>query len=224
MDRVYLGRLVAFAVTPAGNPAALYRVSSRHFPDRTARVAGDGRSVAIVPREGHGPDNSGNPYLSYNCARLAGGTAILANGSHCDPAAEKMLLGLPARDALALSLLALDYEKDDYATPRIAVAAEIGSRIGWLASVRKDGLDVRSFELAPGRAVYVSTYGRPVPEPGQTAEFTAGTAAEACSFLFEGGIFRDFAHPVTAVAAVAEKGGFSLSVRDRPRESPETSC
>jgi IMP cyclohydrolase len=118
----YLGRMVAFAVTLDGRPAALYRVSSRSFPNRVAAVSEDKRRVAILPAPGHEADAAKNPYIAYNCARLAGDVAVLSNGSHTDPAAEKIASGMPIRDALALALLALDYEKDDYSTPRIAAA------------------------------------------------------------------------------------------------------
>ncbi|MDR1519783.1 MAG: IMP cyclohydrolase [Planctomycetota bacterium] len=214
MEQIYLGRIVAFAVTPDGRPAALYRVSSRSFPNREARILDNNRRAAIVPKSGHEPDIAQNPFIAYNCARLAGKYAVLANGSHADPAADMMAKGVPAKEALALSLLTLDYEKDDYATPRIVVAAEAGSRAGWLGSVRKDGIDVRSFSLEPGRLIHVSTYGHDVPDVARCSDFTAGSAPEACSFLFRGGVFAGFSHPVTAVAAVAGQNGFGIARLD----------
>ena len=214
MGDVYLGRIAAFAVTPAGRPAALYRVSSRSFPNREARVPENGDHVLIVPRPGHETDAAANPYVAYVCARLAGRVAVLANGSHADPAAEKIRMGTPVRDALALSLLALDYEKDEYSTPRIIAAAELGSRTGWLGSIRRDGIDVRSFVLEPGRIVHVSTYVHEVPDVLRVSGFTAGNAAEACEFLFRGGVFAGFSYPVTAVAAVAAEDGFEVAVQN----------
>ena len=63
-----------------------------------------------------------NPYVSYNCVRMAGDVCIATNGSHTDPIAEKVAAGTPVRDAMVYALVALDYEKDDYNTPRIAAA------------------------------------------------------------------------------------------------------
>ncbi|MCC8190642.1 MAG: IMP cyclohydrolase [Planctomycetes bacterium] len=214
MEQRYLGRIVAVAVTPGGKPAALYRVSSRSFPNRMAVAAGDGRGVAIVPKPGHETDVARNPYIAYNCARIVGGTAILANGSHTDPIAEKVTMGMPLRDAIALSLLAMDYEKDDYSTPRIVAAVTADSHTGWLGTVRADGLDVRSFSLEPGTVLHLSTYEDSVPTASRCSAFTADTADAACEFLLGGGVFAGFSHPVTAVAAVADGDGFTMALRE----------
>jgi IMP cyclohydrolase len=214
MPSIYLGRIVAVAVTPSGKPAALYRVSSRSFPNRMANIAPDGKTASIIPRPGHETDVAKNPYIAYNAARLIGRFAILANGSHADPVAEKIAMGVPVRDALALSLLAMDYEKDEYDTPRIAAVADANSRTGWLASVRRDGLDVRSFALEPGQAVHVSTYEHAVPSIENRSGFDAESAGDACGYVIAGGAFANFANPVSAVAAVAEGGEFRLAAKD----------
>jgi IMP cyclohydrolase len=83
-------------------------VSSRSFPNRWA-IEQQGR-VSIVPREGHERDVQTNPYIAYHCLRIARDWAIVANGSHTDPIAEKIEAGTPVRDALSASLLTLDYE------------------------------------------------------------------------------------------------------------------
>ncbi|MDR1611185.1 MAG: IMP cyclohydrolase [Planctomycetota bacterium] len=214
MQQIYLGRIVAVAVTPGGRAAALYRVSSRSFPNRRAEIAPDGRSVAIVPKPGFEKDSGKNPYTAYNCARIARGRAVLANGSHADPIAEKILMGMPARDALALSLLAMDYEKDGHSTPRIAAVAEPEAKIGWLGTVREDGLDVRSFSLPPGTLIHLSTYGHHVPSSRRVSEFTAETASEACEFIMGKGVFGQFSNPVAAVAAVRAGESFELAALD----------
>lgn len=211
---IYLGRIVAVAVTPSGRPAALYRVSSRSFPNRLARVSDDGRRVSILPKPGHETDVNRNPYIAYNCARLVGGRAVLSNGSHTDPVAEKIAMGMPVRDALALSLLAMDYEKDEYSTPRIAAVADADDRTLWLAAVRADGLDVRAFALEPGRIAHLSTYEHNCPDAGYVSRFDAETAEQACDFILSGGVFAEFSNAVTAVAAVAEGDGFALAHKD----------
>ncbi len=76
------------------------------------------RDVTVEPT----PDapETDNPYISYNGVRVTERGAVVGNGSHVDPIAEKLELGYPARDAIAEPLLSLDFEKDDYDTPRVA--------------------------------------------------------------------------------------------------------
>lgn len=214
MDTIYLGRIVAVAVTPQGRPAALYRVSSRSFPNRVANVTHDRSCVSIVPKPGHETDISKNPYIAYNCARLVGNKAILANGSHTDPIAEKIGMGMPVRDAIALSLLAMDYEKDDYSTPRIVAVADAGAGLGWLGTVRRDGMDVRCFKLQPGRVAHLSTYEHDIPSDAYISDFPVEKGGEACRFVIDGGVFVGFSSPVTAVAAVGGESGFALDAMD----------
>jgi IMP cyclohydrolase len=212
MEQQYLGRIVAVGITPGGKAAVLYRVSSRSFPNRFAKIAADGRGVAILPKAGHESDILKNPYIAYNCARLVGNTAILANGSHTDPIAEKIAMGMPIRDAIALSLLAMDFEKDDYDTPRIVAAAAADENTGWLGTIRRGGLDVQSFALDPGRIAHVSTYCHDIPAEDRVSDFTAETADEACAFILGGGVFAGFSHAVTGVAVVARDSMFTLAI------------
>ena len=76
---MYIGRIVAFGMTKDGRPCAMYRVSSRSFPNRRA-VENNG-NIAIIPREGAEGDLAKNPYISYNCLRIAGEWAVATNGS-----------------------------------------------------------------------------------------------------------------------------------------------
>ncbi len=214
MAQIYLGRIVAFAVTPSGDPAALYRVSSRSFPNRMAVSTHGGRMVAIVPKPGSEADVQKNPYIAYNAARLVGQYAVLANGSHTDPISEKLAMGYPVRDAIALSLLATDYEKDEYHTPRIVAVADAKSRQGYLGTVRHDGLDVRAFTLRPGQVVHLSTYEHAIPSLHYLGDFMTDTAEGSCEFILGEGEFAAYAHPVTAVAAVAKEGAFQLALKE----------
>ena len=84
---MYVGRIVAVGRTRGGANAGLYRVSSRSFPNRRAVEIG-GR-LAIVPREGHEGDVHKNPYIAYNCLRVAADWCVIANGSHTDPIADR---------------------------------------------------------------------------------------------------------------------------------------
>ncbi|ELZ31185.1 IMP cyclohydrolase [Halogeometricum pallidum JCM 14848] len=147
---MYVGRFIV-----VGPDFGAYRVSSRSFPNR--RVVERDGVLTVAPT----PDapESDNPYISYNCVREGGDGVVVGNGSHVDPVAEKLDIGYPARDALAESLLALDYEKDDYDTPRIAGVVGEDSYVG---IVRKDALLVRPVEEDP---LLVATYEEDDPAP-----------------------------------------------------------
>ncbi len=163
---MYVGRFVV-----VGPKVAAYRVSSRSFPNRKI-IERDG-SLTVVPTAD--AEATDNPYVSYNCVRTvdteAGETAVLGNGSHVDPITEKLGMGYPARDALAESLLALDYEKDDYDTPRVAGVVGESAYIG---IVRKDALLVREVE----EPTLVATYEEDAPTPYAFEATSARDAAE----------------------------------------------
>jgi len=211
---MYIGRIVAIGRTADGRGAGLYRVSSRSFPNRQAKVLSNG--IAIVPKPGFETDIQKNPYIAYNCYRIAREFAVVSNGSQTDPVAEKIQSGMTPRDALASVMLSMDYEHDSLDTPRITgVITPDGSK-GWLAIVRKDALLVREFDLKPGQAFYVSTYEKNDPSVAQIEpNFTAMNAEEACDFILGGGIFADFERPVSAVCAVADANGvFTAAAKD----------
>jgi len=206
---MYVGRIVAVGRTPKGSSAVMYRVSSRSFPNR--RTVRTPRGLAIVPREGHESDLSKNPYIAYNCVRVAGETAVATNGSQTDPITEKIASGMSIRDALVESLSVLDYEKDDFNTPRIAVAVARGADEGWGGIVRADGLHVRSFALEAGKAFYFATYEVNDPRPDYSSDFEAETAQEAAEWVVSGGAFAELEKPVCSAAAVATADGFDLA-------------
>ncbi|HET6441270.1 MAG TPA: IMP cyclohydrolase [Phycisphaerae bacterium] len=214
---MYVGRIVAVGRTPNGNNAVMYRVSSRSFPNR--RTVRTPRGLAIVPREGHESDLSKNPYIAYNAVRVAGDpstgsgrvVAVATNGSQTDPITEKIASGMSIRDALVESLSVLDYEKDDFNTPRIAVAVARGADEGWGGIVRADGLHVRSFALEAGKAFYFATYEVNDPRPEYASDFEAETAQEAAEWVVSGGAFADLEKPVCSAAAVATADGFDLA-------------
>ncbi|GMU93131.1 MAG: hypothetical protein AMXMBFR4_21890 [Candidatus Hydrogenedentota bacterium] len=214
---MYIGRIVCIALSKDGKLCAAYRVSSRSFPNRRAVMREN--AVAIVPRPGHEGDVQKNPYIAYNCARIVceGGVAVVSNGSHTDPIAEKLQSGMPIRDALALSLLALDYEHDQYHTPRIAAVADRRDQSGWLATVREDGMNVRRMPLAPGKHFYIATYEESDVTTAQSGEFPVANSGEACAFMLGGGVFAQRTNPVTAVAAMEDGNSFELAAHDAPQ-------
>ena len=209
---MYVGRIVAVGMSRSGAATAMYRVSSRSFPNREARLM-DG-IVSIMPRKGFEDDLSKNPYIAYNCLRVAGEFAVATNGSHTDPVTEKIAMGTPPRDALALCLLAMDYEKDSLDTPRIAAVVSNTAPKGWLGVVRKDAISVLELDLEPGKAWYVCTYEHSAPSKCHyiDEDFDVSSSQAACSYILGEGVFADFERPVTAAAAFASKDGFELSV------------
>lgn len=211
---MYVGRIVSVVQTADGQFGAVYRVSSRSFPNRTA-VAGENK-VSIVPKAGHEGDIHKNPYIAYNCVQVVcgGAVAVVTNGSQTDPIAEKIAQGMPVRDALALTSLALDYEKDAYNTPRISAVADTRDRTAWLSVVRHDGVEVRQMPLAPGRFFYVATYEENSIALSQSGDYDATNTQEACAFILGKGVFAERTNPVTAVAALSNGSGFDLLAVD----------
>ena len=206
---MYVGRIVAIGRTKSGAAAALYRVSSRSFPNRMAVVREGG--AAIIPKPGFESDIHKNPYIAYNCLKIAGDVAVATNGSQTDPIAEKIAAGTSIRDAMAISLLTLDYEKDSYNTPRIAAAIRLGAESGYLGVVRHDGVNVRELPLAPGEAFFVATYETNDVSTDHRSDFEAADAAAAARFMVSGGRFAELEKPVTAVAALETDGTFSIA-------------
>ncbi|GAB7092317.1 IMP cyclohydrolase [Halorubrum luteum] len=191
---MYIGRFVV-----VGPGIGAYRVSSRSFPNR--RVV-DRDGILTVGPTPDAPETD-NPYISYNCARAVDAPtgeafAVVGNGSHVDPIAEKLELGYPPRDALATPLLALDFEKDDYDTPRIA--GVVGAESATIGTVRRDGLHVE----AVSEPTLVATYEMDSPEP---YELSATDAESAASEL----LGADFEHAVCAAAATVDDGGVTLA-------------
>jgi len=186
---MYVGRFVVVAPE-----VGAYRVSSRSFPNRKA--TGREPDTVTVGPTADAPETD-NPYVEYNCLRLTDRGAVVGNGSHVDPIAEKLELGYPARDAVAEPLLALDFEKDDYDTPRVAGIVGVdaadpstnadgpGAVIG---TVRRDALIVEEVT----EPTLVATYERDSPEP---IEFPAADAAGAAREAYE----MDLEHEVCAV-------------------------
>ena len=206
---MYVGRIVSVGRNRSGRLVAMYRVLSRSFPNRMPVQMG--RAVAVVPKPGFESDVHKSPYIAYNCLRLVGSSAVVSNGSHTDPIAEKLAAGMGMREALSVVLSALDFERDDYSTPRIAAVVDAASGLCALATVRRDALLVQQFELEAGTALYLATYERDTPGHGLRDEgFDAKSAEEACRHVLSRGVFADFERPVLAAAALQDHQGFSV--------------
>ena len=193
---MYLGRILTVGSTEAGNFVA-YRVSSRSFPNRMVKTFED--RAAIVPKEGYEKDVFKNPYIAYNCIRIVDDVAVVSNGSHTDIIAEKIASGMNIRDSIALTLLTMDYEKDELNTPRIAGATTLDGE-SYLGIVTHENVIVEKIKAK--EACYISTYEHIKPE---YVEFVCSDAGDAAKFIFDGGKFAEFTNPVASVAAFADK-------------------
>jgi len=209
---MYVGRIVTVGMTPEGKNFAAYRVSSRSFPNREA-IINNGK-VSIMPRKGFESDLTKNPYIAYNCVQIAGSHAVVTNGSQTDPIAEKINSGMNVRDAIAFCLLTLDYEKDDYNTPRIVAVVDNSTPTGYLGVVRKDAIHVTEMSLTPGELYYVATYEHSTPAKCHYNDknFNAETAEDICEYVIRKGIFADLEHPVTSAVALADNNEFKTAV------------
>lgn len=196
---MYVGRVVVIGRSE-GRPFIGYRLSSRSFPNRMAVTEFD--SVRIVPKDAK--DLPKSPYISYSCIKVIGDHAVATNGSHTEPIAEKIESGYPPRDAMALTLLAMDYERDQYKTPRIAGVIDKNGR-GCLGIVQSDGINVKEFELG-GKAFFIATYEKTDFERLYT-KVKGSTATEIARFMYE----LRFENPVCSAAAVWD-GEFKTGV------------
>jgi IMP cyclohydrolase len=187
---MYVGRFIV-----VGPGIGAYRVSSRSFPNR--RIVEREGTLTVAPT----PDapETDNPYVSYNCVRESEGRAVLGNGSHVDPVTEKLEMGYPARDALATALLSLDYEKDDYDTPRIA--GVVGADTATVGIVRRDALLVEEVS----EPTLVATYEEDDP---RAFAFEAADAAAAAREAYEQG----FEHAVCAAGVAVDDDGVRTGI------------
>jgi len=196
---MYVGRIVAVGCS-SGRSFVAYRVSSRSFPNRRAEARGG--SILVSPIDPS--DLARNPYIAYNCIRAKGDVAVVANGTQSDMIFERIEDGAKPIDALAISLVAYGYERDELDTPRIAGAVR-GDR-AWLGIARKSEYRVSEFKLDEGQALMVATYEKTGFE--QTA--LGGSAREIARQAFD----LSFERPVCAAAALAapDGSGYDLAV------------
>ncbi|AZH24048.1 IMP cyclohydrolase [Haloplanus aerogenes] len=187
---MYVGRFIV-----VGPGIGAYRVSSRSFPNRQI-VEREG-TLTVTPT----PDapETDNPYIAYNCVRESEGRAVLGNGSHVDPVTEKLDMGYPARDALATALLSLDYEKDDYDTPRIAGVVE--AETATVGIVRRDALLVEEVD----EPTLVATYEEDRP---RAFDFDATDATGAAREAYD----LDFEHAVCAAGMAVDGDGVTTGI------------
>jgi IMP cyclohydrolase len=206
----YVGRILAIGKNHRGRVVALYRVSSRSFPNRYAQV-GENR-VAILPRAGSEKEILGNPYVAYYCLRIIGDFVVVSNGSQTEPIAEKIFAGMSPRDAVALSLLTLDYEKDKYKTPRLAGVIKRATREAILGIVKENELIVKRLALEKGYIFYIATYEADEINIAQKEVCEINSAEEGARYMVEFGVFSKFSHPVATACALEDETKFQIEV------------
>jgi len=207
---IYTGRTVAVGISSQGKACAIYRVSSRSFPNRIAQAKED--RVSIIPASGHEKDIFINPYITYNSIRIVRDSiAVVANGSHTDIIAEKIAFGMNLRDALAFTLISMDYEKDVLNTPRIAGVIDTNKRSAFLGIVKEQSIHVSSVSLLPGELYYISTYEKDRIVEEQKEIFSAEDATQAARYVMEQGIFSKMSHGVVSASAFEKGLSFELS-------------
>ena len=209
---MYIGRSVCLGKTPDGRNVAIYRISSRSFPDRTAKHDGD--AVSIVAKPSASGSGTSNPYIFYNCARLLPDHTVIGNGTHTDVIAEKLSAGYPARDALTIALFSLDYERDEQNTPRIAAVVPREGSTGWLGSIRPDSIEIRELALESGSVAYVATYESIDISPARILPIADGDASSIAQAALDGPGFNDFENPVVAVAVLATEANIEVGIRE----------
>jgi IMP cyclohydrolase len=195
---MYVGRIVVIGKSD-GRSYVGYRVSSRSFPNRRAEVRG--KSVIVSPLDSS--DLAKNPYIAYNCIRAGRDVAVVANGTQADMIMEKIEDGTRPLDAIALSLVAYGYERDELDTPRLAGAVR-GDR-AWLGIAKRDEIRCKEFLLREGDAFIVATYEMTEFEPTKIGGKSAQEIAKAAFNL-------PFERPVCSAAAFALPEGFDLAV------------
>jgi IMP cyclohydrolase len=209
---MYVGRIVGIGRTADGTIVAGYRISSRSFPNRSAERFGN--SVRIVARPGSADSVSDSPYIAYDCLLWNERYLVTGNGTQTRPIFDRLCAGASLRDALAGVLIGLDREFDAYDTPRISAAVDIETQQLYLGSVTADALSVVPVKTPPGRFAYITTYEIPLPFPSQTAELTGRDADAICRELIDGPVFGGFEHPVCAAAAMGDRDGIRLAIRN----------
>ncbi len=198
---MYVGRIVVIGKSSERSFVG-YRVSSRSFPNRRAEVRG--MSVMVSPL--NASDLAKNPYIAYNCIRAGKDTAVVANGTQADMIIEKIEDGTTPLDAIAISLVAYGYERDELDTPRLAGAVR-GDR-GWLGIAKRREIRCKEFLLREGEAFMVATYEKTEFEPLKIGGKSAQDIAKAAFDL-------SFERPVCSAAAFAlPEGKFELAVHN----------
>lgn len=194
----YTGRTLGIGLME-GRPFAFYLLCSRSFPKRRAIV----RENAVYIENLTETDN---PYVSYPVVRLLEDYAVVTNGLQTDFIAQALEWESPKK-ALIHVLDALDYERDDYNTPRIAGIIGGGGR-GWLGFAGREEFWVKELELKEGKAFVTATYNLGFAE----MEFPPFETEEG---LVEKVMELPFENKVLTIGVLGKENGWGLAVSPR---------
>ncbi len=191
----YTGRTLGIGLMK-GKPFTFYLLCSRSFPERRAVVRENAVYIENLTK-------TDNPYVSYPVVRLLDDYAVVTNGLQTDFIAQALEWESPKK-ALVHVLDALDYERDNYSTPRIAGIIGTGGK-GWLGFAGRDEFWVKTLELKDGKAFITATYNLNFAE----LDFPAFSTAEE---LARNAMGLPFENKVLTVGVVGEKKGWGLAV------------
>lgn len=192
---MYVGRILAVGRT--SRPFVAYRVSSRSFPNRLARITGDG--IAIQPLDPE--DLKKNPYIAYNCIRVSSNGVVVSNGTHTDAIFDRLRNGAAPDEAIQQVLSEMGYEKDELNTPRIA--GVVTDTVGFVGIVRPDATEVSIFDLEDNSCHFICTYELNRVE-SRGHPFIAQSAEQAARYIFDRGLFAEMELPVCSAAWMGE--------------------
>ncbi|MBO8175105.1 MAG: IMP cyclohydrolase [Thermococcus sp.] len=193
----YVGRMLGVGLKE-GKPFAFYRVSSRSFPNRTAKLRGD--EVVVLNLTG-----TTNPYVSYTAVKIFRDYAVVSNGSHTTFIAHALEWEKPKK-ALIHVLDAMDYERDALNTPRIAGIIQRDKDEAFLGFAGKDEFWVKRVKLNEGKAFFTATYNVESVE-------TLSLDFKDENDLAERVLDLKFAHPVLAIGVVDFGDKFKIGIR-----------
>ena len=206
---MYVGRIVGVGRTPEGRQAVAYRVSSRSFPNRSAKQFG--HSIRIVPHAGSPDAASDSPYIAYECIIWNDQFVVVSNGTHTRPIFERLKANRSPRDAILTVLAGLDREFDDHNTPRICGLLDIADNRLWLGSVTAQSLCVTPVAVEAGQVAYITTYEFPTPSYDQLdRSFEETEAHRICEHVVQNSVFEQFEKPVCAAAAMVGHSGIEV--------------
>jgi IMP cyclohydrolase len=210
---MYVGRIVAIGKNRDNRLVIMYRVSARSFPNRRSKKSDS--TITILPKQGFEDDISKNPYIVYNALRVTDRYAVVGNGTHTDPITERINSGMRKLDAMITVLYGMDYEHDDYNTPRIAAIIDRKDKTGTLGIIRYDALLVEDFDLEIGTVHYLATYRHDhLSYDFCDRSFDATEVDEACDYILGKGVFADFELPITGACAIETDSGFICGSKD----------
>ncbi|MFC1454971.1 IMP cyclohydrolase [Candidatus Undinarchaeota archaeon] len=199
---MYPGRIIAVGKT--SKPFVCYRVSSKSFPDRAAKISRGRVKISLKPGI-----KTKNKYVEYNCIIKARNAIIASNGTHTDLIAKNYRSGKTMKESIYLALKKMGYEKDGYNTPRIAGA--IAGDKGYIGIVKKGELDIQEFPLRAGYCHIISTNNfNSISE--KEYQFEAATAKDCARFISNGHFFDTLEHFVCSAAYLGGLATFNLEI------------